>query len=178
MPGTVDMGIVPLFSLVLDVRDRDRDAPLLLLGGLVDHVERRCLVHVRVLVVQDLGDRRGQRGLAVVDVTDSPDVDVRLGPLELRLRHWSRPPALVLLDPPYQPDRSPVLCGGMLSGWSRRTSGGGPRCPLLRLAAAEEDHFIARPAMSLPLCLIEGSGVSAAWSSSSLTRRLRDDFLG
>jgi hypothetical protein len=29
-------------------------------------------------------------------VTDGPDVDVRLGPLELRLRHFSRPPGLVL----------------------------------------------------------------------------------
>src|SRR5690606_32510280 len=28
-----------------------------------------------------------QRGLAVVDVTDGADVDVRLGPLELGLRH-------------------------------------------------------------------------------------------
>jgi hypothetical protein len=29
----------------------------------------------------------------MVDVTDGADVDVRLGPLELRLRHW-----MVLLD--------------------------------------------------------------------------------
>jgi hypothetical protein len=39
-----------------------------------------------VLVVQHLGDRRGERGLAVVDVTDRADVDVRLGPLETRNR--------------------------------------------------------------------------------------------
>jgi hypothetical protein len=43
--------------------------------------------------MQDLGDSRGQRGLAVVNVTDGPDVDVRLRPLELRLRHFC-----VLLD--------------------------------------------------------------------------------
>ncbi len=43
--------------------------------------------------MQDLGDSRGQGGLAVVNVTDGPDVDVRLGPLELRLRHFC-----VLLD--------------------------------------------------------------------------------
>jgi hypothetical protein len=42
----------------------------------------------RVLVVQHLGDRSGQRRLAVVDVTDGADVDVRLGPLELRLGHF------------------------------------------------------------------------------------------
>ena len=34
-----------------------------------------------------LGDRRGQRGLAVVDVTDRADVDVGLVPLELLLGH-------------------------------------------------------------------------------------------
>jgi hypothetical protein len=44
--------------------------------------------------VQHLGDRRGQRGLAVVDVTDGADVDVRLGPLELRLSHCG----LLLVD--------------------------------------------------------------------------------
>jgi len=86
--GAVDVGVVPVLGLVLHVRDRDRDAALTLLGGLVDLVERREGVHVRELVVQHLGDRRGQRGLAVVDVADGADVDVRLGPLELRLRHW------------------------------------------------------------------------------------------
>src|SRR4029077_6338974 len=74
-------------GLVLDVRDRDGDTALTLLRGLVDLVERREGVQVGVLVVQDLGDRRGQGGLAVVDVTDRADVDVRLGPLELRLSH-------------------------------------------------------------------------------------------
>ena len=45
----------------------------------------------RVLVVQHLRDGRRQRRLAMVDVTDGADVDVRLGPLELRLRHWGPP---------------------------------------------------------------------------------------
>jgi hypothetical protein len=35
--------------------------------------------------VQHLRDRCGQRRLPVVDVTDGSDVDVRLGPLELRV---------------------------------------------------------------------------------------------
>ena len=87
----VDVRVVARLGLVLDVRDRDRDAALLLLGRLVDLVEGRGLVEVRVLVVQHLGDRRGQRRLAVVDVTDGADVDVRLSPLELRLRHWGPP---------------------------------------------------------------------------------------
>ena len=88
VPGAVDVRVVALLGLVLDVRDGDRDAALTLFRRLVDLVERRRLVEVRVLVVQNLGDGRRQRGLAVVDVTDGADVDVRLGPLELRLRHW------------------------------------------------------------------------------------------
>src|SRR3954467_5829837 len=84
----VDVRVVTRLRLVLDVRDRDRDATLALLRRLVDLVERREGVEVRVLVVQDLGDGSGQRRLAMVDVTDGADVDVRLGPLELGLRHF------------------------------------------------------------------------------------------
>ena len=51
-------------------------------------------VQVRVLVCQNLGDRCGQRRLAVVNVTDGADIDVRLGTLKLGLRHfmssWTR----------------------------------------------------------------------------------------
>jgi len=60
----VDVRVVALLGLVLDVRDGDRDTALTLFRGLVDLVERRGLVHVRELVMQNLGDRRGQRGLA------------------------------------------------------------------------------------------------------------------
>src|SRR4051812_30812475 len=88
VPGAVDVRVVAVLRLVLDVRDGDRDATSLLLGRLVDLVERRRLVEVRVLVVQDLGDRRGERRLPMVDVPDGADVDVRLGPLELGLGHW------------------------------------------------------------------------------------------
>src|SRR5215472_14707352 len=83
----VDVRVVPLLGLILDVRDRDRDAALLLFLRVVDLVEGVEGVHIRVLVVQHLGDRRGQGRLTVVDVADGADVDVRLGPLELRLRH-------------------------------------------------------------------------------------------
>ena len=38
--GAVDVRVVALVRLVLDVRDGDRDAALVLLGGLVDLVER------------------------------------------------------------------------------------------------------------------------------------------
>src|SRR6201999_3078778 len=86
--GAVDVRVVTRLGLVLDVRDRDGDTALALLRSLVDLVEGRSLVQVRVRVVQHLGDRRGKGRLTVVDVTDGADVDVRLSPLELCLRHW------------------------------------------------------------------------------------------
>src|SRR5664279_4641421 len=86
--GTVDVRVVPCFGQVLDVRDRDRDPALPLLRRLVDLVERLGVrVQRWILVVQHARDGCGQRRLAMVDVTDGADVDVRLGPLELRLRH-------------------------------------------------------------------------------------------
>src|SRR6185437_10499424 len=64
----------------------DGDTTGLLFRRLVDLVERREGGR-RVGVVQDLGDGRSQRRLAVVDVAHRADVDVGLVPLELLLRH-------------------------------------------------------------------------------------------
>ena len=92
----VDVRVVALRRLVLDVRDVDRDAALALLGSGVDR--REVALHVgrrRVLVGEHLRDRCGERGLAVVDVTDRSDVDVRLGPLELGLSHCGSSSGLV-----------------------------------------------------------------------------------
>src|SRR5699024_8037813 len=86
--GSVDVRVVALLRLVLLVGDIDRDTALLLLRRVVDRVECSNLVEVGVLLRQHLGDRRGQRRLSVVDVTDGADVEVRLRPLELGLRHW------------------------------------------------------------------------------------------
>src|SRR5215208_5813080 len=84
--GTVDVGVVPLVGLILHVRRRDRDAARLLLRRVVDLVEGLGLAAVRV--GEHLRDRRGQGRLAMVDVTDGADVDVRLVALELLLRHF------------------------------------------------------------------------------------------
>jgi hypothetical protein len=80
----VDVGVVPGRGLVLDVRQVDRDTPDDLLEVLVDPVERRVLRPAPL--GEHLGDRGGERGLAVVDVTHRADVQVRLGPHE-RLLH-------------------------------------------------------------------------------------------
>ena len=86
-----------MLGLVLDVRDGDRDAALALFRSLVDLVERREVGEA--LLGLTLGDRRRQRGLAVVDVADGTDVDVRLGALELLLRHESPPSGTSATEP-------------------------------------------------------------------------------
>ena len=84
--GAVDVGVVAVLGLVLDVRGRDRDAALLLLGSVVDLLEAAGLA--AHLLRQHRRDGSGQRRLAMVDVTDGADVDVRLVALELLLRHF------------------------------------------------------------------------------------------
>ena len=82
----VDVRVVTVLRLVLDVRGGDGDAAGLLLRSVVDLLEGAGLT--AVLLGQDLGDGRRQRRLAMVDVTDGADVDVRLVPRELLLRHF------------------------------------------------------------------------------------------
>src|SRR3954447_168268 len=82
----VDVRVVAVRRLVLDVRRVDRDAALLLLRRLVDLVEVGG-GRAGAGLGQHLGDGCGQRRLAMVDVTDGADVEVRLVPLELLLGH-------------------------------------------------------------------------------------------
>src|SRR6202011_2449023 len=72
--GAVDVRVVTLLGLVLDVGGGDGDAARLLLGSVVDRVEGAELRPA--LLGEHLGDRRGERGLAVVDVADGAHVDV------------------------------------------------------------------------------------------------------
>ncbi len=94
MARAVDVGIVPLFGLVLDVSGGDGDTALALFRSIIDGIEATEL-DVGVQVRQALRDSRGQRGLAMVDVTDGAYVDVSLGPRKFLLRHFS---------PPFLPD--------------------------------------------------------------------------
>ena len=85
VPRAVDVGVVAGVGLVLDVGDGDGDPALALLGRVVDRVEGAVLG--LALQGEVLGDRRGQARLAMVDVADRADIDVRLGALELLLGH-------------------------------------------------------------------------------------------
>ena len=89
----VDVRIVAVRRLVLHVRGRDRDAALALFRSVVDRVERTELV-VRVVLRQHLRDRRRQRRLAMIDVTNRPNVYVRLRPVKLFLAHCYSPVVL------------------------------------------------------------------------------------
>ena len=91
---TVDVGVVTVLRLVLHVRGGDGDTAGLLFRSVVDLLEGPRLS--AVLLGKDLGDGRGQRRLAMVDVTDGADVDVRLVPCELLLRHFLFAPVFFL----------------------------------------------------------------------------------
>ena len=92
--GAIDVRVVARLGLVLDVRGRDRDAAGLLFRRLVDLVVSR--VGRAAGLGQNLGDRRRQRRLAVVDVTDRADVAMRLVTRELFLGHGRTPSRLPL----------------------------------------------------------------------------------
>ena len=85
VPRAVDVRVVAVRGLVLDVRGRDRDAALALLGSVVDLLEALGLA--AHLLGEHVGDGSGQRRLAVIDVADRADIDVRLVALELLLAH-------------------------------------------------------------------------------------------
>ena len=86
-PGTVDVGVVPLVGFVLDVADGDGHG----LGFVADGAALGD-IGIGLELRQALGglhrqDGAGQRGLAVVNVTDRAHVDVRLRPFEYVFGH-------------------------------------------------------------------------------------------
>ncbi len=85
MSRAVNVRIVTVVGLVLNVSGIDRDAALSLLRGLIDHVV--SLVFRLAFHCQRLGDRRGQRGFAVVNVTDGADIYMRLVSFKMCLCH-------------------------------------------------------------------------------------------
>jgi hypothetical protein len=85
--GAVDVRIVPVRRLILHVRRGDGNAALALFRSVVNRIKRTEL-DLGVVLGQHLGDRRRQRGLPVVNVTDRPYVYVRLAAIKFFLCHF------------------------------------------------------------------------------------------
>src|SRR5690606_13137698 len=112
----------------------------------------------------------------MVDVTDGPDVDVRLGPLELRLRHWC-PPSRTSV----RPRRMHGLCFVVLA--FARTGPGPwvrpePSVSIGSLARCPRDCLVGS-APSLLACRHRDGVLGSAPGSlaRSFACRLRDDLL-
>src|SRR5580692_442162 len=91
----IHVRVVPVLALVLHVRRRNRNAARLLFRRLVDLVVRHKLSAVRL--GHHLRQRRRQRRLPVVHVTNRPHVHVRLAALEFLFGHGVLPRLLTLL---------------------------------------------------------------------------------
>ena len=88
--AALDLGAVgadAVVGLVLNVSGVDRDATSLFFRSLIDLVVGGELGAVRVSQGQNLGDRSGQGGLAVVDMADGADIDMGLGSIVHLLCH-------------------------------------------------------------------------------------------
>src|SRR5579862_4165248 len=84
----IDVRVVPIRRLILDVRRRNRDSARLLFRRVVDRIKRPERV-LRIVLRQYLCDRRRQRSLAVINVTNRPYVAVRLSAIKFFFRHNS-----------------------------------------------------------------------------------------
>lgn len=93
--GAVDVRVVAVFGFVFDMGRGDGDAAFLFFGGLVDFVVADELA--ALLQGSHLGDGGRQRGLAVVNVPDGADIEVRLRPGEFLFAHDNLPSDLVAL---------------------------------------------------------------------------------
>jgi len=94
----VHVSVVTSLRLVLSVVDVDRDASGLFFGRRVDLV---ILLNLsKALIGEHSSDRRRKRRLAMVDVTDGADINVRLRSFKLSSSHLCSP-VLLLQRPPW-----------------------------------------------------------------------------
>src|SRR5271156_3032440 len=84
----INVRVVPVRRLVLYVRHSDRNSALALFWRVVNRI-KRAERHLRIVLRQHLGNRRRRSRLAVVNVTNRPDIHVRLIPFEFLFRHRS-----------------------------------------------------------------------------------------
>ena len=78
MAGAVNVCVVSLLSLILDVSGVDGDSTFSLFGSLVDVLECNCIAQSKT-IMQGLCDCSCQSGLAVVNVTNGTNVNMRFG---------------------------------------------------------------------------------------------------
>ncbi len=84
--GAIDVRVVALGRLVFHVRGRDRDTAGLFFRRVVDRIERTER-NLRIVLRQHLRDGRRQSRLAVIDMSDRSNVDVRLAAVEFFFTH-------------------------------------------------------------------------------------------
>ena len=85
MTRAVNVSVVTVSGFVFNVRSIDSDTTFLFFGRVVNLVER--LYFGETVFSQHSGDSGGQSGLAVVNVTDSTDVNMRFGSFEFLFSH-------------------------------------------------------------------------------------------
>ena len=73
----IHVRVVAVLRFILHVRHRNGDAPLALFRRVINRIKRAEL-HLGIMLRQHLGDGRRQSRLAVIDVTNGPNVHVRL----------------------------------------------------------------------------------------------------
>src|SRR5699024_12183038 len=83
----VDVSVVTFIGLVLNVRDVNGNTALALFGSTIDVGVVALFVELWELIGKNLGDRSGQGGFTMVNVTEGTEVNVRLGRRERCLRH-------------------------------------------------------------------------------------------
>ncbi len=88
--GAVHVGVVALFSFVLNVSDSDSNTAFAFFRRVVDGVE--SAEFGSAAQGHRFSDGGGKGGFAVVNVADSANIDVRLSSLELLLSHLGCPP--------------------------------------------------------------------------------------
>jgi len=84
----IHVRVVPVLRLVLHVRRRNRNSARLLFRSVVDRIKRPERI-LRIVLRQNLGDSRRQRGLAMVNVANGPTLQCGLLRSQFLFRHKS-----------------------------------------------------------------------------------------
>ncbi len=80
------MRIMTIIRLILHMRHIDRNTPLTLLRRLINRIKRHRL-NIRIGLRQHRRNRRRQRRLAMIHMTNRPNIHMRLRTLKLCLAH-------------------------------------------------------------------------------------------